>query len=249
MRLIILAGVLAIGVVGSFWFHSQRVAPGPPDANPQPAAEEGLLFAFDGAIDSTGLPAPWQLKCSTGKAQLAVQSHDEIPEVQVLWVKADKASFFLARTDREFAAGDFPMVEWSWKAVTLPTGGDVRKSSLNPFAENKNDQALQLVVTFDNGDAISYLWDTTAPLGTEVKEANPFVNLMSVVVESGTDQLGTWRSYRRDVAEDYRRLHGGKATVIKAVAVQTNANHTRSVSEGHFGQIRFSTRVDSSNAQ
>ena len=204
-----------------------------------PEVPERVVYTFDGEQDDRGVPSPWQLKVSSGKARFAVRPPSETEKDEVLWVGADKASFFLARADRTFDRAEFPQVSWSWKATLLPLGGDVRKSSLSPFAENKNDQALQLLVTFDNDQVISYMWDTTARVGTEVREQNPFVSIMAVVVESGEEHLGKWRSYRRNLADDYRRLHDGTARSVKGIAVQTNANHTRSRSEGYFGPITF----------
>jgi Protein of unknown function (DUF3047) len=257
MRNMIAAGIaIVVAVCALYWL----MTPAPPPANarrapnpqqtpePQPPADDAsdsadavraLVFAFDGEVDEQGIPDFWQLHCSTGKAELAVQPDPENSSAQVLWVKSNKASFFLARNAADFDPAEYPILEWSWQGKQLPVGGDVRKSSLNPFAENKNDQVLQLLVTFDNRDVISYMWDTTAPVGTEVKESNPFANIMSVVVESGEERLGQWCHYRRNVADDYRRLHGGTLRKIRGIAVQTNSNHTGTIGEGSFGQIRF----------
>jgi Protein of unknown function (DUF3047) len=204
------------------------------------AKEAGrLVFAFDGSVDARGVPAPWRLMVSTGKAEVAVQPRKDVPGEPALSVRAVGASFFLVRTDRPFELDERTTIAWSWKATALPTGGDIRKSSLLPFADNRNDQVLQLLVTFGDDKVISYVWDTTAPAGTEVREQNPFANIMAVVVESGPANLGAWRSYRRTLADDHRRLFGSVPRAVKAVAVQTNANHTRSNAEGLFGRITF----------
>jgi hypothetical protein len=196
-----------------------------------------LSFAFDGKTDPRGIPSPWQLTEGTGKAQWSIEENTPSPGQKALSVKSERASFFFADAAQPFDPNVRPIIGWSWQAVTLPDKGDVRKSSLNPFSENLNDQAVQLVVTFENGNAINYAWDTTAPQGTEVKEQNPFVNIMSVVVESGAENVGKWRSYSRNLVEDYAHLHGGVAPLVKAIVVQTNSNHTRSKSAGLFGPI------------
>jgi hypothetical protein len=234
---LVLVGFLVALVASLYFFFGPPARQHELSKNQLARGKDQLVYAFDGEVDEKGIPAPWQLKVSSGEAQIAVQAHPEAAEQRVLWVKAEKASFFLARSDCEFDPAEYPVLEWSWKAVTLPRGGDIRKSSLNPFAENKNDQALQLLVTFDNGDVISYMWDSTAPAGTEVKERNLWANIMAVVIDSGAEHTGKWRSYTRNIADDYRRLHGGSARTVKAIAVQTNANHTSSQSEGYFGPI------------
>jgi hypothetical protein len=230
VTVVIILLLIVIGVVAYFLYRPTST---------HETGQDQIVYTFDGEQDDQGTPSPWQLHVSTGKAQISIQHHPEMPQDRVLWVKAEKASYFLARTDREFNLEEYPHLAWSWKAIILPRDGDVRKSSLVPFAENKNDQALQLLVRFDNERVISYMWDSTAPVGTEVKEQNPFANIMAVVVESGEEHLESWRSYQRNLADDYRRLYSGTALTVKAIAVQTNANHTRSQGEGYFGPIVF----------
>ncbi len=198
---------------------------------------DSCVWKFDGSVDKDGVPSPWRLVIGSGHPQVAVKDDERGARKGVLWIEADRASYFLARDDQGFDPGQFPILEWSWEGIKLPTGGDVRKSSLLPWADNRNDQALQLLVRFKNGNVISYMWDSTAPVGTEVKENNPFANIMSVVVESGEGRLGQWLSYERNIKKDYRRLFNDEAPVVSGIAVQTNANHTRSQSEGYFDSI------------
>ncbi len=230
-----LAGLAALALsLGAIAYHHWRRT-----LAREVVADARITYGYDGPADARGVPAPWQWKLSAGKAEVAVKARPEEPGALDLWFRGRQASFFLARTDREFGVAEYPTVAWCWKAVTLPTGGDVRKSSLLPFADNRNDQVLQLLVTFDTKEVISYLWDSTAPVGTEVKEQNPFASIMAVVVESGGERLGQWRSYRRDLRDDYRRLFKGRARSVIGIAVQSNANHTRSESEGYFGPVEF----------
>lgn len=205
--------------------------------DPETGSGDALTWKFDGSPSQEGFPLPWKLKVGSGKSQIEVRRESAIPGQSLLWLRAEKSSFFLGRDDQQFSPVEFPVITWSWKAIILPKGGDVRKSSLLPFADNRNDQALQLLVTFESRDVISYLWDTTAPEGTDIKENNPFVNIMSVVVQSGPSRLKEWISYRRNIREDYRRLFKREPGKVIGIAVQTNSNHTRSVSEGVFGPV------------
>ena len=58
-----------------------------------------------------------------------------------------------------------PILEWRWKAVELPAGGDSRRKAAD-------DQAAQLFVVwprspeFLRSRILGYVWDTTAPVGT-----------------------------------------------------------------------------------
>src|SRR5215207_4358745 len=147
MRIVVLVIVLLLIVVVGYYSLSGTAV----KLETNETTRDQPVFDFRGEADDEGVPLPWQLKASTGKARLAVRSHSAGGEERVLWVKAEGASFLLARTDREFDPSEYPILSWSWKAVTLPLGGDVRVSSLNPFGENKNDQVLQLLVTFADG--------------------------------------------------------------------------------------------------
>lgn len=241
----VLGGLILFAIVTAYWSKPAQVPqkdPSPPSQPPEAKPKTSpLTFAFDGVLNEQSVPSPWRLVVSSGKAELAVRNIlavSNIPEA-ALHVRTSRASYFLARDDQPFDFDSATEISWSWRADTLPTGGDIRKSSLLPFADNRNDQALQLLVTFDDKRVISYVWDTTAPEGTEVKEQNPFANIMAVVVESGPDNLGAPRAYRRKLGADYGRLHGGLARRVIAVAVQTNSNHTRSEAEGYFLPIEI----------
>ena len=55
-----------------------------------------------------------------------------------------------------------PWLSWEWKALVLPDGGDVRDP-------RRNDQAGRVMVVFEGMKGILYVWDTTAPIGTEAR--------------------------------------------------------------------------------
>ena len=61
-----------------------------------------------------------------------------------------------------------PILEWSWKVVTLPKGADSR-------SKHTDDQAAQLYVAWPRfpqtvrSRIIGYIWDTTAPQGLVVQ--------------------------------------------------------------------------------
>ncbi|MCG6551265.1 MAG: DUF3047 domain-containing protein [Candidatus Magnetominusculus sp. LBB02] len=70
-------------------------------------------------------------------------------------MKCVESSFSLEREIGN-ADGGFQYVSWEWKALRLPKSGDVRMRECN-------DQALQLLIAFESGKVISYVWDSNAP--------------------------------------------------------------------------------------
>jgi len=131
-----------------------------------------------------------------------------------------------------------PILQWSWQAVTLPTGGDARKSATD-------DQAAQVYVTFPRfpsqvrSRVISYIWDTTAPAGAVFKSEKTGL-VTYVVVRSGTADLGQWLTESRNVLEDYKKIYGeAPGEEVGAVSISIDSNDTRSTSESYFGEILF----------
>jgi hypothetical protein len=126
-----------------------------------------------------------------------------------------------------------PWLVWDWKPLVLPEGGDVRNLK-------RNDQAGRVMVAFEGMRGILYVWDTTAPVGTEVRpdELELFQRVL-VVVRSGSGELGQWFSERRNVVDDFRRLYGEEPPQIKFVGVESHSNDTRTSSAVRFGRLQF----------
>ena len=129
-------------------------------------------------------------------------------------------------------------LQWRWKAVTLPKGGDSRK-------KDTDDQGIQLYVTFPRfpqavrSRIIGYVWDTTAPVGTIVKSEKAGT-VTYVVVRSGADGLGQWHTESRNVCEDYKKIYSEDLNEpLGAVSVAIDSNDTKSTAESYVGEILF----------
>jgi hypothetical protein len=130
-----------------------------------------------------------------------------------------------------------PILEWRWKAVTLPPGGhSCRKAT--------DDQAAQIYVVWPRfpealrSRIIGYVWDTTAPVGTTCKSEKTGT-VTYVVVRSGPADLGKWITERRNVREDYRRIFGEEPAAPGAVSISIDTNDTNSTAESYMGPIAF----------
>jgi hypothetical protein len=83
-----------------------------------------------------------------------------------------------------------------------------------------------------------YVWDTRAAAGSLV--VNPRSDrIRKIVVESGATHLGQWRSYTRNVREDFVRAFGEEPGALIGVAVMTDTDNTQSRAEAWYGEIRF----------
>lgn len=130
-----------------------------------------------------------------------------------------------------------PVLEWSWKVVTLPKGGDSRKKALD-------DQAAQIFLVWPRfpeavrSRIIGYVWDSTAPAGT-IAKSEKTGTVTYVIVRSGPAELGKWITERRNVAEDFRKIYGEEPDNPAAVSLAIDSNDTHSTAESSMGAILF----------
>jgi len=130
-----------------------------------------------------------------------------------------------------------PILEWSWKAVVLPTGG-------NSCAKATDDQAAQVYVAWPRfpeavrSQIIGYVWDTTQPVGTICKSEKSGT-VTYVVLRSGSAELGKWHTERRNVREDFKKIYGAEPDNPGAVSISIDSNDTNSMSESFVGAVFF----------
>lgn len=207
-------------------------------ASPAPAADPPTLVVEDWSKQSegkTGIPDGWtgqnwgspkydfRIETQSGRKVLHLKSHDDSSTIS---------------KEAKVNVKDRPILQWSWQAVTLPKGGDARKSATD-------DQAVQIYVTFPRFPSavrsriISYIWDTTAPAGAVFKSEKTGL-VTYVVVRSGAADLGKWVTESRNVLEDYKKIYGEvPGEEVGAISISIDSNDTHSSAESYFGEILF----------
>lgn len=189
------------------------------------ASNDVVLVDF--STTSQTVPQGWELVVTKGTPQVHLAQEGD---TQVLRLRSEEASFGLQR-EVTTSLHDTPILKWQWKVTELPDGGDFRQ-------RRTDDQAAQLVVAFSSRHFISYIWDSTAERGTTGKGwAPPFSKLFAFVLRSGSTQLGTWITERRNLLEDYKRLFGKTPTSLRGIRIQINSQHTRSDAESSWKSI------------
>jgi hypothetical protein len=193
-------------------------------------AEERIVIAdFSTGIDSKGIPAGWQLKEKSGKADFAVVKDGDINAV--LFKSADTS--FSLQKEVNVDVKQFPVLTWKWKVAKLPAGGDFRKSKTD-------DQAAQLFLAFSKTKAIVYIWDSTAPQGmVGDAAAPPFMSIKAIVVRSGAADMGKWITETRNVYEDYKKIFGSEPPAVSGMRLQINSQHTETSAESYFADVVF----------
>jgi hypothetical protein len=196
-------------------------------------AEDRIVITdFPSHIGAAGVPAGWELKEKSGKADFGVVKDGDIAAGRF---RSANTSFSLQK-EVNVDLKQYPLLTWKWKVTKLPAGGDFRKSKTD-------DQAAQLFVAFSKTKAIVYIWDTTAPAGLmEDTSPVPFMTIKVVVLRSGAAELGKWIVESRNVYDDYKKLYGAEPPAVNGMRLQINSQHTRTTAESYFADVVFKRR-------
>lgn len=201
-------------------------------------AQPGTLLVEDWAthrVGAKGIPEGWKGGQRWGNPSYDFTVIQESP-MKVLHLRSHGDSSTISK-EVKVNLKETPILEWQWKVVTLPKGGDARN-------KNTDDQAIQLYVTWERfpkfirSRIIGYIWDSTAPAGSVIKSQKSGL-ITSVVIRSGAADLGKWRSEIRNVYEDYKRVYGEEPDEVNAVSIAIDSDDTNSSAEGYMGTIRF----------
>jgi hypothetical protein len=205
---------------------------------PAPAADSPTVVIEDWSKQPdgrTGIPDGWTGQSwGSPKYDFRIQTQNGR---KVLHLKSEGDSSAIAK-EVKVDAKTWPILQWSWQAVKLPKGGDARKSATD-------DEAAQIYVLFPRFPSavrsriISYIWDTTAPVGSVFKSEKTGL-VTYIVVRSGPADLGKWLTESRNVLEDYKKIYGEAPTEdVGGISILIDSNDTRSAAESYFGDILF----------
>jgi len=132
-----------------------------------------------------------------------------------------------------------PYLSWDWRADELPKGAREDKDDLN-------DSGAGLYVVFSmegriirRPKAIKYVYSTTLPVGTTIS----FGKLKVIVVDSGRDGTGSWKTVKRNVVEDYRMVFGGDPPAKPLyLRLWSDSDDTDSVAMADFDNVVLSEK-------
>ena len=155
-----------------------------------------------------------------------------------------------------FDTSETPVLEWRWKIEHTIPGG-------NALSKEGDDYAARIYVIFPyDPEEVSFaeklkyktarlLYGEYPPLASlnyiwanrEHEEAFlPSVyssRSMMFVMEEGDAHSGTWRTYRVNIREDYRRAFGEEAPNQASLALMSDTDNTGSEATAYFDYIRL----------
>ena len=200
---------------------------------------------------------PWQPFLLPGKRFV----HFELvgrSDQPALSVQADRSVSILRRRFAR-AVADVGNIDFSWKVDGLPEGANLSEAE-------REDAPVRILLSFD-GDrskwsarnhrlsemsrlltgeelpyaTLMYVWSNNDTPDSVV--VNPRTDrIRKVVVESGPAQIGRWRKYRRDIRADFVRAFGEEPGPLRAVALMTDTDNTRSRLRAWYGPMTLGAR-------
>ncbi len=201
----------------------------------------------------------WQAFALPGKRPTLYAS-ERIDGRWVVHAQADRSAGMFRRQLR-IEPDELGKLSFSWKAAALVPGGDVRDSDVE-------DAPLRVLLAFDGDHSrlsqrtrmmfdlmhgltgelppyatLMYVWDGKAPVDSLVINRRSD-RVRKIVVESGPQHIGTWRSYGRDIVADYRRAFGAEPGALIAVALMTDTDNTQTVAQAWYGEPRLLPRIE-----
>jgi Protein of unknown function (DUF3047) len=193
------------------------------DWTSQPLGAHGIPAGWRAYATPGGRPAyDFTIAEDGGRRALSLRSRDDHATI------AREIHVDLAAT---------PILEWSWKALELPAGADVR-------ARATSDLTAHLLVVWPRAPEIlrsrilAYAWGTSEPAGA-VLPSRKTRTVTFFILRSGAESLGQWIGERRDVVEDYRRVYGERPDNPSAVAISIDTNDTHASAAALVGPIAF----------
>jgi hypothetical protein len=201
------------------------------------AADTVLVEDWSGyPVGTRGIPGQWQKQRWGSPRYDFVVEQDE--GRKVLHLKSDGDSSNISRDIKgKVSLKETPILEWSWKVVTLPKGADSRKSETD-------DQAAQVYVTWPRfpeavrSRIIGYVWDTTAPAGL-VTKSQKTSTVTYVIMRSGPAELGKWLTERRNVREDFKKIYGEEPDDPSVLSIGIDSDDVKDHAESFFGPLLF----------
>ena len=251
MRIGLLVMAAALGLVAC--------APAGPSVDSADSAQQRLndttrrlLLTPDRATDWATLPLP-------GKRFVAFEPV-ELNAVPALRVRADESVSILRQ---RFAAplSGRQRLSFQWRIDGLPHDADLAVA-------DRSDSPVGVLLAFDGDRAtwsardhrmseltrlltgeelpyatLAYVWSDAAPVGTVV--VNPRSGrIRKLVLDSGMAEVGRWRRHERDVHADFRRAFGEDPGPLRAVALMTDTDNTRSRLTAWYGPMQMQMQAE-----
>ncbi len=201
----------------------------PPFLSATPASSVLWMEPFE-ALD----PQRWRNVEVKGRTQYDVVALDGQSCLRARSHEAASILVHRIRYDPDTYAG----LSWQWRVDQLVDGEDLAR-------KDGSDAAARVYVYFESRGLpwqqqnIDYVWSRSLPVGTVLNSAYA-ANSKILVVDSGSDALGTWRAVLRDIGQDYERCFHHHAPHVVAIGVMSDTDNTQGQALAYFDDVMVS---------
>jgi len=177
----------------------------------------------------------WEHKSFKGETRYQLQILDGVMVLQADSQGAASGLFKEQRIDLE----QTPFLNWSWRVAN-------RLNGLNEQSKAGDDYAARIYVVVKGGlafwqtKAINYVWASNTAKDTVWPNAFAGDHAMMLALQGPEAPLNVWRSEKRNVQADLKRLFGEDLRTIDAVALMTDTDNSGGQVTAFYGNIWFS---------
>jgi hypothetical protein len=183
------------------------------------------------SFQDNSFPEGWKSRGGDASEVYRVRSNHET----YLEATATKSAVAIAK-EFGYDPKEYPFLQWQWRALVLPKGGDER-------FKKTGDSAAGIYVIFEGflrPDTLKYVWSSSLPVGTTLE--SPYNSKVKVVVlRNQSSSLGEWVSESVNVYEDYKRLFGREPKPVQAIGILSDSDNTGSQAVAHYKGIAIGT--------
>jgi hypothetical protein len=182
------------------------------------------------SFEAGTFPAGWKSRGGDASEVYRVRKNEEA------YLEADaKDSAVTIAKKFEYDLRDYPFLQWQWRVLELPQGGDERY-------KKTADSAAALYVIFEGRfrpDNIKYVWSASLSLGTTTE--SPYSGKTKIIVlRNQHSPLKQWVSEKVNVYADYKRLFGKEPEKVQAIGLMSDSDNTGSRAVAHYRAIKIS---------
>ena len=130
----------------------------------------------------------------------------------------------------------YARLSWAWRVDRLVDGEALDR-------KDGSDAAARVYVYFETPGlpwqkhSLDYVWSATLPVGTVLDSAYAQTSKI-IVVESGADSPGQWRTETRNLVDDYTRCFGEAPPDVVAIGVMSDTDTIGGDALAYFDELR-----------
>ncbi len=259
MKPLFLILIVLLGIAGCA--HVPRAADTRAQVSQPDIDDEEKIVAFsESEGEAGGLPEGWESVIIHRNKKLTEYALTSEQGQKVLHARAVSASSGLMQK-LDIDPMQESQLSWQWRISRLVESADnhdrTREDSpariILGFDGNKDDLSFADQIMFETARLLTgrevpyatlmYIRGRKAPVDTVISNTRSG-RIKMIVVASGNDGVGEWRTFSRDIVADYERAFGEKPGRLIGIGVLTDTDNTGETVETWYGDIKLTPKSD-----